>query len=253
VDAFLNYLTGLGWNGNEKNLPEFWPIDINLIGKDILRVHATIWPAILLHLGIKLPNVLYTHGHILSNGKKMSKTLGNTISIDDMLEKFGTDGTRYLLLSAGVFGHDIDVTMERMVEKYNADLANGLGNLVSRVVKLYEKTNKNFEKFSDYKEVLADSYYGWLEKEQWMENMRIDGVLDFCISNVKILNKNIEDNKPWELLKSDFQKFEEVMNGLIKSLSAIAIILKPFMPETSEKIKKALETKEPMILFGRIR
>lgn len=139
VDAFLNYLTGVRWDGNIKNIPKEWPADVHLIGKDILRVHATIWPIILMHLGIDLPKMLFTHGHILAGGKKMSKSLGNAIAIDDMILKFGVDGTRYLLMSAGTFGEDVDLTMDRAAEIYEADLQNGLGNLVSRVLTMVEK------------------------------------------------------------------------------------------------------------------
>jgi len=198
VDAFLNYLTGVGWNGSlplekgelerdlknnvvdESNILQskesfksprspflkgenlgFWPPDIQLIGKDILRMHATMWPIMLLHLGIELPRELFVHGHILSEGKKMSKTLGNVIGIDEMLEKFGTDGTRYLLMSAGSFGEDIDMTMERMVEKYNADLANGLGNLISRVVKLMEHGTWNMKHKTINNEQFSKKLMSW--------------------------------------------------------------------------------------------
>jgi len=245
VDAFLNYLTGLGWNGDENNLPEMWPVDINLIGKDILRVHATIWPAILLHLGIELPKILFTHGHILSDGKKMSKTLGNTISIDEMLEKFGADGTRYLLLSAGPFGSDVDVTMERMVEKYNADLANGLGNLLSRVIKLTE----NFQfQISNFKSSSNDSM------SKFLNSMEFDQALASIWKIISDDNKFIGDNKPWELVKTDKAKFKEVMEKLLSDLSLISALLSTFMPETSQKIKKALETKKlDEVLFQRIK
>jgi methionyl-tRNA synthetase len=245
VDAFLNYLTGLGWDGDENNLPEMWPVDINLIGKDILRVHATIWPAILIHLGIKLPKIIFTHGHILSDGKKMSKTLGNTISIDEMLEKFGTDGTRYLLLSAGPFGEDIDVTMERMVEKYNADLANGLGNLISRVIKLAE--GYEFENKNEYDPLIWNK--GFIEAF-WMDKA-LERISDHLIRKS---NKYITDNKPWELKKTDEAKFKEVMQKLISDLYLVSELFIPFMPETSEKIKKALETKKlDEVLFQRIK
>lgn len=242
ADAFLNYLTGLGWNGDEKNIPEFWPADIQLIGKDILRVHATIWPAILLHLGIKLPRVLFTHGHILSGGKKMSKTLGNVISIDQMLEKFGVDGTRYLLMSAGTFGTDVDVTMERLIEKYNADLANGLGNLLSRVIKLAEEIE------TEGKKVMS------IEVGSFIDKMELGLALGtIWQSIIKADNKFIDDTKPWELKKTDEKKFKEVMDKLISDLCLIAELLIPFMPETSEKIKKALETKKVDPLFQRIK
>lgn len=248
VDAFLNYLTGLGWNGDENNLPEMWPLDINLIGKDILRVHATIWPAILLHLSISLPRILFTHGHILSDGKKMSKTLGNTISIDEMLEKFGTDGTRYLLLSAGPFGGDIDVTMERMIEKYNADLANGLGNLVSRIIKMASSGKLNYVPiiFSGSSLHASGEYLNKVDFNRLLEHI---WEYDICEAN-----KYVDDNKPWELVKSDEKKFNEVINSLLDRLKVISEKISPFMPETSEKIKRALETKElPEVLFQRIK
>lgn len=244
IDALLNYLTGIGWDGDLKNIPDQWPVDVNLIGKDILRVHATIWPAILMHLGIKLPKMLFTHGHILSGGKKMSKTLGNVISIDEMLEKFGTDGTRYLLLASGSFGQDIDVTMERMVEKYNADLANGLGNLVSRVIKLAEKFN--YEIKSGYDPIQ------W--NKGFFESFWIDKALVRIWENIiSKSNRYIDDNKPWELQKNNSEKFQEVMQKLISELYLISELLIPFMPETAEKIKKALETKKVEPLFQRIK
>ena len=244
IDAFLNYLTGIGWDGDEKNVPKEWPVDVQLIGKDILRVHATIWPAILLHLGIELPKMIFTHGHILSGGKKMSKTLGNAISIDEMIEKFGVDATRYLLLSAGPFGEDVDVTMERMIEKYNADLANGLGNLVSRIIKLSEGFEQ--EKSSDvttpefYKVDMEDSDLSGALKTIW------GALIDDC-------NKYIADTKPWELKKNDPNKFEEVIKKLLGDLNLISDLLVPFMPDTAKKIKTALETKQTDILFPRIK
>lgn len=257
VDAFLNYLTGLGWDGevsNLKSLPrrqagqisnlKYWPADINLIGKDILRVHATIWPAILIHLGVELPKMLFTHGHILSGGKKMSKTLNNAISIDEMLEKFGVDGTRYLLLSAGTFGEDVDVTMERLTEKYNADLANGLGNLVSRVVKLVQNTNIQSAKEQDKNKTQITSFF---------KNLELDKALDFMWKIIQEDNKYIEANKPWELVKNNPKKFEAVMQKLLADLGYLSELLIPFLPETAEKIKKVLETKESIILFQRIK
>ncbi|MFA6048038.1 MAG: methionine--tRNA ligase [Parcubacteria group bacterium] len=245
VDAFLNYLTGLGWDGDEKNIPEFWPADVQLIGKDILRVHATVWPAILLHLGIELPKILFTHGHILSSGKKMSKTLGNTISIDEMLDKFGTDGTRYLLLSAGTFGTDVDVTMERLAEKYNSDLANGIGNLVSRILKLCEGFNIEIKK-SEYDPLVWNK--GFIES-LWLDKA-IDRIWDHLIRKN---NKFIDDNKPWELKKTNENKFKEVMEKLLADLDLISDLISPFMPETSEKIKEALKNKKTKPLFQRIK
>lgn len=248
VDAFLNYLTGLGWNGDANNIPRQWPADAQLIGKDILRVHATIWPAILSHLGAQLPSVIFTHGHILSGGKKMSKTLGNVISIDEMLEKFGADGARYLLMSSGTFGDDGDITMERMTEKYNSELANGLGNLLSRVVKLYpQSTFKASDVEIEETKVIADT------ELKALENFNIEQPLAYLSGLIREDNKYIEENKPWELAKNDADKFNNVMKKLVLDLYQISRILIPYLPETSEKIKKALETKKVEPLFQRIK
>ena len=242
LDALLNYLTGIGWDGEDKNIPAMWPAEIQMLGKDILRVHATIWAAILLNLEIELPKSLFIHGHILSGGKKMSKTLGNVIGIDEMIEKFGVDGTRYLLMSGGTFGDDLDLTMERMTEKYNADLANGLGNLTSRVIKLAQ----NFQ--------VPPPAIGFSDKiSEFLNEFKFDAALEYINNLVKDSNKYIEDNKPWELAKSDEQKFAEVMKKLLSDLNKIAELLTPFMPETSSKIKTALETKVAQPLFQRIK
>ena len=248
-DAFLSYLTGLGWDGDASKLPAEWPADVQLIGKDILRVHATIWPVMLMHLGIEFPKLLYIHGHLLSGGRKMSKTIGNVIGIEEMLEKFGVDGTRYLLMSAGTFGEDVDVTMERLTEKYNADLANGLGNLLSRVLRLAQ----NFQFQSPPKadqpraEISNDSIF------KNIENFEFEKSLEKIWNIVREDDKFVEENKPWELVKVNEDKFKEVMKKLISDLYLISELLVPFMPDTAGKIKKALETKEPVALFPRIK
>jgi len=251
IDAFLNYLTGIGWDGEIGNVPEEWPADVQFIGKDILRVHATIWPAILMHLGLGLPKTLFTHWHILSDGKKMSKTLGNAISIEEMVEKFGADGTRYLLLSAGPFGQDIDVTMERMVENYNADLANGIGNITSRIVALNQKTAGGLDGTDFLKDDVAAYDDGTLQEN--LKNLRLDLELRDIMIHVQELNKYIADNKPWEVLKSDEGKFVAMMEHSSRGLLFIANKLLPFMPATAGKIKKALAEKQTEILFQRIK
>lgn len=248
ADAFLNYLTGLGWEGDSNKLPSQWPTDVQLIGKDILRVHATIWPIMLMHLEIPLPKMLYVHGHILSRGRKMSKTLGNAISIDEMLEKFGVDGTRYLLMSAGTFGEDVDMTMERMIEKYNADLANGIGNLVSRVVKLSESSNISFNNFG-YK--ISPEIINRMSGAGFYDELKM--TTDMIMAKVRQDDKLIEDTKPWELVKSNKEKFEEVIKKIFLDLRIIEEELKYLMPDTAKKIRKALEAKKTDILFPRIK
>lgn len=267
VDAFLNYLTVLGWEGDKDIAPKEWPADVQFIGKDILRVHATIWPVILMHLGLPTQKTLLTHGHILSGGKKMSKTLGNVIAIDDMLERFGTDGTRYLLMSAGTFGEDVDLTMERMIDKYNADLANGLGNLVSRVVKLSEKLEPGFYdrldlKFGkDHRKYPTIGFYNaMLENFQFSETLNhlwnllvLDNTSNSIDAlSVKKANQRIDVEKPWELVKNDPKKFEEVMMELLQDVALLGDLLRPFLPSTSDKIATALKTGKVEPLFQRI-
>jgi len=243
LDAFLNYLTVLGWDGDREKMPREWPADVQFLGKDILRVHATIWPIMLLHLGFPLPKLLFTHGHILSGGRKMSKTIGNTISADLMIEKFGVDGTRYLLMSAGTFGEDVDLTMERMTEKYNADLANGLGNLLSRVIKLSEQ----LEKLPFWTKITKDFYPSLIEEYKFSE------ALERIWHEVRNANKYIDDHKPWELVTGNKDEFIKVMDYLFLKISGIAYKLKPFMPGTSEKIEKALRERKTTSLFERIK
>lgn len=249
IDAFLNYLTGLGWDGDVKSVPEFWPADIEMIGKDILRVHATIWAATLLNLELELPKSFVVHGHIQSGGKKMSKSLGNVIAPEEMLEKFGVDGTRYLLMSGGTFGDDLDLTMERMIEKYNSDLANGLGNLVSRVVKLGQDVeSKDLDEANqEVAEILGKEFAIFNDVEMF------DQALAAIWDKIRNANIYIEDNKPWELAKTNPDNFKHAMRHLIGQLYVISALLSPFMPETSEKIKQALETKVAEPLFQRIK
>lgn len=288
IDAFLNYLTGLGWSGDPEEVRPlstktaqrgqtsiFWPPNVQLIGKDILRVHATIWPIILMHLGAQLPSMIFTHGFLLLDGRKMSKTLGNVITIEEMLEKFGVDGTRYLLMSAGTFGDDCDITMERLTEKYNADLANGLGNLISRVIKMSERlqlggeelfkeiincTEKNInleeikkwyqERFSKFKleQVLRGIWLG--TSEDYYEEGKL--VSHWTLKGIKQMNEYIEKTKPWEL-KENSKQLKESIIELFSHLMLYSNLLAPFMPKTSEKIKKALETKKVKPLFQRIK
>lgn len=245
VDAFLNYLTVFGWDGDKQAIPQEWPADVQIIGKDILRVHATIWPVILMHLGIPTQKLLLTHGHILSGGKKMSKTLGNVIAIDDMIKRFGVDGTRYLLMSAGTFGEDVDLTMERMTEKYNADLANGLGNLVSRAIKL---SQQNFKfQISNFKSNPNT------ELSKLIQEYRIADALEYIWTKVREANQYVDENKPWELVKTDEAKFRAVMDNLLQQVATIAALLRPFLPSTAEKIETALKTGKVEPLFQRIK
>lgn len=248
-DALTNYISTLGWPDNKENFEKFWgtiesPNAIQIAGKDNLRQQSAMWQAMLLAADLPTSKQIFINGFIGVDGQKMSKSIGNVISPVEMVERFGIDGTRYLLITKGTFGEDNDISWEKMTTKYNADLANGLGNLVSRVVKLGENFEFDFNKI-EYK---IDSNI-----IHRFEMMNLDKELELIMKQVAEMNKLIENDKPWELFKIDIEKFNDVMRKLFISLFSIYNQLIPFMPETAQNIKKALETKERVILFERIR
>ncbi|MFA4872295.1 MAG: methionine--tRNA ligase [Patescibacteria group bacterium] len=248
VDAFLNYLTVLGWNPaseESENFKNFWPPDLQLMAKDILRVHATIWPGLLLGLGLRLPQKFFVHGFFTIAGQKMSKTLGNVIWPEDLVQKFGADASRYLLLSSTPFGQDGDISWEKMIQKYNADLANGLGNLLSRVFNLIEN---NF----DGKIKAEKSDFG---VSDFMENLQLFEALQIIKAKVDWANKYIDETKIWELVKNDKSKAEKILTELLGAIWSIGASLAPFMPETSQKIMesaRAAKIRKGEILFPKI-
>ncbi len=244
-DALINYVSAIGWPGDMEKFNSWWP-GIQVAGKDNLRPQSAMWQAMLMAVNLPASKQIFINSFLTSNGQKMSKSLGNVISPYEMVEKFGADGTRYILLSLNSFGDDVDINWEWMTEKYNADLANGIGNLISRTVKLISMTNFQFP-ISNKVSMTNDQFSKFIDK------LELNNALDYIWSIIKEDNKFIEDNKPWELQENNSEKFKEVMQKLIIDLSVISELLIPFLPETSEKIKKALETKQVEPLFQRIR
>lgn len=248
-DALTNYISTLGWPDDQENFEKFWgtintPNAIQIAGKDNLRQQSAMWQAMLLAAELPTSKQVFINGFIGVDGQKMSKSIGNVISPTEMVEKFGIDGTRYLLITKGAFGEDNDISWEKLITKYNADLANGLGNLTSRIIKLSE----NLESENENKDVVFSD-----ENIKLIENFNLDKVLENIWNIVAEDNKYIEDTKPWELAKSDELEFKKIMQKLFIDLNLISEMIAPFLPETSEKIQKALETKERVILFERIR
>ncbi|MDD4271660.1 MAG: class I tRNA ligase family protein [Patescibacteria group bacterium] len=236
ADAFLNYLTGLGWSGEAGKSPKFWPASAQLMSKDILRVHATIWPAMLLSLDLPLPEKIFIHGYFQINGQKMSKSLGNVIAPADLVKKYGVDATRYLIMSATAFGHDGDISWEKFDDKYNADLANGLGNLAARVSNLLE-TNKiklNLRIGSDKKlnEECAAS----------MQAFKFDESLKILWDKLRAGDAVLSDKKPWKL--KDEAAIKNILEPIAGDILNAANLLKPFMPTVSEKVIKQFSAKQ---------
>lgn len=244
-DALVNYISTIGWNSDQKRFEKFWP-GVQIAGKDNLRQQSAMWQAMLLSADIVPSRQILIHGHITCDGQKMSKSLGNVVSPEELIAQFGKDGARYLLLSAASFGEDIDLSRERMTEKYNADLANGLGNLVSRVLKLSERMGNGEWGMEHFSNEFPEEF------SKLLENYRLSEGLEYIGDIVRSANKYIEETKPWELAKTNSEKFESVMKKLLEDLERIAFLLSPFLPETSEKIREMLTERKGGILFRRI-
>ncbi len=239
ADAFLNYLTGLGWDGTPGKAPDFWPADVQLMSKDILRVHATIWPAMLLALNLPLPRKLFVHGYFLVDGQKMSKSLGNVIAPEQLVERYGADAARYLLMAATPFGNDGDIGFKKFDEKYTADLANGLGNLVQRVVTLVENNLGGMLIYrKDLDQDTDDAWFG-----ATIEHIEPSHVLEEVMARVKQADIFMNEQKPWVLVKDRREEFERVMATLVARIYRIAWWLQPYMPETTQKIFAILGAK----------
>lgn len=250
-DALVNYISTLGWPDDQENFEKFWGTPensqaIQIAGKDNLRQQSAMWQAMLMAANLPVSKEVFINGFIGVNGQKMSKSIGNVIAPKEMVKKFGVDGTRYLLLTKGNFGEDNDISLEQMTAKYNADLANGLGNLVSRVVKLGEnvENKKVDEKIVENKKA---------NFKKFISDMEFEKYLNYVWEIVRASNKLIEETKPWELAKNDETEFEKVMKKLIQNLQIVSQLLIPVLPETAEKIESALETKERIILFERLK
>ncbi len=225
-DAFWNYVSGLKIN---KKFDKFWPANVQLMAKDILRVHSTIWPALLLGLDLPLPKNLVIHGYFTVNGKKMSKSLGNVIDPINLVENYGADSVRYFLARNIPFGEDGNVSVKALVERHNNELADKLGNLVSRVTALSEKNGMQKTPNKLLKKLKLKQI------EKYFETYEIDKALNEIFSFVDVCNEYVQSKKPWET------KDKKVLYELIDSIKVIAILLWPVIPETSEAIAENLK------------
>ena len=229
VDAFWNYITGLD---DKKNFKKFWPPDVQLMANDILRVHATIWPALLLALGIALPKKLFVHGYFTINGQKISKSLGNVISPVYLAGEYGVDALRYFFVRGIPFGSDGDFSEDALKERYNSELADNLGNLVSRVVGLIEKKLGGKICRAKIDEILSKKLK-LDEIKKKMENLEIDRALALIFEFVNACNLYVQGKKAW-LLQG--KELEQVLYTLADSLRIISILLYSFIPASAEKI-----------------
>jgi methionyl-tRNA synthetase len=235
IDAFLNYLTGLGWDGKDDSFPEMWPPEVQLMSKDILRVHSTIWLGILSAFGFPLTKKIFVHGYFTINGQKMSKSLGNVIWPQDLIDKFGVDGTRYLLMSSLAYGQDGDITFEKLIEKYNADLPNGIGNLLRRVLTMVdEKLNGVIPAESKPPTILKIMLNGYKES---LDNFKFKEAIEKVFEVIKYVNENIDR---LEIYKKSAEDASKDLYVFLEMLRIKSWLLLPFLPETSDEIFKQL-------------
>jgi len=242
-DALTNYLTGVGFLGNQKLFKKFWPADVHILGKDNLRWHALLWPAILKSAGIELPKTILVNGFLNLDGQKISKSLGNIVRPTDWVSKYGADATRYYLLRYTTVTEDSDISEKKLVQVYNSDLANGLGNLIARVTTLCEKNSIK---------VLSMPLKFYPDVERCVSAYRINEALDYIWSEVAKADKKITEEKPWELSS---KKAKKVLEDLAQRIQQIAFNLQPFLPKTAEKIQKQFagpKIKKTPPLFPRI-
>ncbi|MEJ2347961.1 MAG: methionine--tRNA ligase, partial [Patescibacteria group bacterium] len=224
-DALINYISAIGWPENKKKFKKWWPV-VQVAGKDNLRQQSAIWQAMLMSANIPNSKQIFIHGFISVGGQKISKSLGNIIDPYKLVAKYGTDAVRYYLLAKTHPFEDSDFTLGKFEKAYNADLANGLGNLSARIAKLCERVNSPFK-----------STEVSLKKEvsEALEEFRFDRALESIWTDIKSLDQQIEKTKPWELKG---EELKENLEKAVKAVRNIAFNLKPFLPETAEKIEK---------------
>ncbi len=228
IDALSNYITALGYPEND--ISNFWPADVQFVGKDILRFHTIIWPAMLMGLGLPLPKVICSHGFILADGQKMSKSIGNVVEPVEALEKHGIDAFRYYFLRHVDTFVDSDFTWEKFDNAYNNELANDLGNLVQRLATMAHKNNVSIDKI----EIIEDKKYSEL-----MNTFEFSKAFDYTWEKVQKINKRIDEEKPWEIAKNGTRKeLETCLKSLINDLLFVNDLLSPFLPNATEKISK---------------
>ncbi|MBQ2407573.1 MAG: methionine--tRNA ligase [Lachnospiraceae bacterium] len=252
LDALTNYITGIGYDADGNSAEQYkklWPADLHLIGKDIIRFHTIYWPIFLMALGEELPHQVFGHPWLLQNNDKMSKSKGNIMYADDLVDVFGVDAVRYFVLHEMPFENDGSITWDLMVERLNSDLANTLGNLVNRTISM---SNKYFGGIVDNKGVaesvdddLKAVVTGTFDKVQAkMDELRVADALTEIFNLFKRCNKYIDETEPWVLAKDEAKsdRLATVMYNLVESISIGAGLLEPFMPETAKRIMAQLNS-----------
>lgn len=263
LDALSNYITALGYDpdGSSDLYKKYWPADVHIIGKDIVRFHTIYWPIMLMALGEPLPKQVYGHPWLLFGEDKMSKSKGNVIYAEDLIEVFGVDAVRYYLLSEMPHASDGSITYETLIERYNSDLANTIGNLVNRTIAMQKKYFDGVIQPNDTAEPLDDEVKALAVKtlsdvDKCFNEYKIADSIECILTLARRLNKYIDETMPWALAKDESKKARlgAVLYNLLEGIRYLAILLKPYMPDTSKEILAQLNTDvtdyDSLLTFG---
>ena len=235
-DALTNYISALGFADDDEKVAKYWPANVHLIGKDIIRFHAGIWIGMLMAAELPLPKAIYVHGFVTSEGQKMSKSLGNVVDPFGMLEHWGADPLRYYLLREIPTGDDGDFSKARFETIYKDELANTIGNLVSRVTMMVVKYFDGEHPKSTHAESNELLDKQWKSYHHAMTNFNIKVAIESMLEVARFANFYVEQNKPWELAKTDKERLSEVLGTLLKLCKEVGQMLQPIIPSTAEKI-----------------
>jgi len=253
IDALLNYITAIGYGSDDPSMAarfeQFWPANVHFVGKDIIRFHCVIWPAMLMAAGLPLPRQVFAHGFLLTKGEKMSKSKGNAQTPADLVERFGVDAYRYYFLRDVQFGSDGSISMESMVQRYNGDLANDWGNLCSRLFNMTEKyldgaVAEPLSEWHDDADDTLQALAGVLPEKYESAMARLDygSALEAVWDLIKDANRYIEQEAPWNLAKSEdtWPRLETVLYNALEAVRVAALFTAPVMPETSAEVWRRL-------------
>ena len=256
-DALINYISAIGYESNLEKYKTYWPVDFHLIGKDILTTHSVYWPTMLMSAELPLPKAIFAHGWWLSDQTKMSKSLGNVVDPLDLIDTYGVDPIRFYLMKEMVLGQDANFSMDSFIKCYNSDLANDLGNLLSRVTNLIFKfydgaLEPDLDDSNDGDEVKKAALVSINTSKELMNDLKINDAINSVFIFIRRVNKYLEITAPWKLVKTDKKSAGKVLFTAAESLRIIALLLNPVMPNRTEAVLSALGAKNRELEWGKL-